>query len=295
MPFLISLLVGLSTLWCVGLNDPGKDPGTYQDYVLNQLNPDCYYNWAIYSENNLKNPKFNPMLWRVNQENISQAVRLAKQFNGRTWLVYNEPEGIDQANVDPVTGATWFDLAYDSIKSVDPTAIVACCGVMIRNEGIEWLNTFVKTAKHKPDAWHIHVYVNENKFSTWEPFLDHWWWWNNANGNNLPTYITETCAMYQTAQEDLLVGILEYHHPLLERVYWFSAYPEPIVKDWYCNLLNNDGDLVGLGSVFQDRERIIPSPTVQPTITPIPEDSETTDLPTAVEPFHSQYLPIMTK
>ena len=32
------------------------------------------------------------MLWRVNEGNIAQAVRLARIYPGKTWLIYNEPE-----------------------------------------------------------------------------------------------------------------------------------------------------------------------------------------------------------
>ena len=35
MTFLVNVL--LTTLFCIGLNDPGKNPGTYQDYVLQLL------------------------------------------------------------------------------------------------------------------------------------------------------------------------------------------------------------------------------------------------------------------
>lgn len=321
--FLINLIVGLSTLFCVGMNDPAKNPGYYRDLVF-QVNPDCYYNWAIYSEDNLKDQKFDPMLWKVTDGAINQAVRLAKQYPGRTWLVYNEPEGQDQANTNAIDGAKWFDKAYEAIKTADPTATIACCGVMIRNEGIDWLNVFIKNAKHLPDVWHIHVFVNQNDFKVWKQFIDYWWNWNSSNGLNKPTFVTETCGMYATAQEDLMIGVIQYKHPLLKRVYWFSAYPEPIVKDWYCNLLNSDNELAGLGATFQARNDFLPnkltpqpepptptktpSPTYTPTKepevtkTPIPtatlDPDETTNLPNDDEPtiyIYQEFLPVISK
>ena len=42
MVFLVNLLVGLTMTFCVGLNDPGKSPGQYQDFALTQLKPNCY-------------------------------------------------------------------------------------------------------------------------------------------------------------------------------------------------------------------------------------------------------------
>jgi hypothetical protein len=325
MTFLVNLFIGLSTLFCVGLNDPGKNPGTYQDYVLNQLNPDCFYNWAIYSESNLKNPKFDPMLWGVTDGNLAQAVRLATLYKGRTWLVYNEPEGSDQANTPAESAAIWFDKVYESIKAVDSTSTIACCGVMVRTEGIKWLDSFIKTAKHKPDVWHIHIYVNSTNFNDWLSFWNYWLSWNTAKGNSLPTFITETCNTYQEAQDDLLLNLLNYQHPLLKRIYWFSAYPEPQVQDWKCNLLNSDGGTVSVGDIFKDRNSLmatatphnkitpqpepptptatqtpVPTPTKIPTQTPtpVPTVDETTFIPNGVEPIiltEQIYLPRVSK
>lgn len=323
MTFLVNMFLALATTWCVGLNDPGKNPGTYQDYVLQQLKPDCYYTWGSYQEANLPNPLYNPMLFTVTEKGITQAVRLAKLYPGRTWLIYNEPEGSDQSNTKPEVAAEWFDKAYTQIKEVDSTATIACCGVMVRPEGIDWLDKFVKEAKHKPDIWHIHIYINSQNMNDWLSFWSWFLWWNNKSGDNKPVYVTETCATYQTAQEDILTSLIEYKHPLLKRIYWFSAYPEPIVKDWYCNLLNTEGDVVGVGDVFLNRAKLIPNkltpipeptkpeptktptPTVtptpttpKPTLTPIPTVDETTNIPTGVEPvimYLEYYLPIVSK
>lgn len=277
MTFLINvltnILVGFSTLWCIGMNDPAKNPGTYQDYVLNQLNPDCYYNWAIYSEDNLKNTKFDPMLWSVYDARIVQAVNLAKKYPGRTWLVYNEPEGLDQANTKPEKAAEWFDKVYTAIKEVDPTATIACCGVMVRTEGMDWLTEFVKKVVHLPDVWHIHIYINTDKISDWKLFYEWFLWWNEKYGSNKSIYVTETCATYLENQDNLLADLFEYSHPLLKRIYWFSAYPEPYVPSWNCNLLRDDGNLSGLGGLFSDRNNFnkltpVPEPTFTPTFTP---------------------------
>ena len=246
MTFLINVLLGLSTLFCVGMNDPAKNPGEFQNYVLNQVNPDCYYNWAIYDESNLKNSKFDPMLFRVNDGNIAQAVKLAKQYPGRTWLIYNEPEGIDQSNTSPETAAIWFDKVYTAIKAVDPTSTIACCGVMIRTEGINWLDTFVKNVKHKPDVCHIHVYTPKATFEAWKQYVDYWWYWNDKNGN-LPTYITETCAMSEPSQ-----SVFQYRQEFFPPTK-LTPQPEPTKKP-----------------TEEATKTPEPTKTPQPTVTPTP-------------------------
>ena len=205
MTFLINVL--LTTLFCIGLNDPGKNPGTYQDYVLQQLKPDCYYTWGSYQDVNMANPKYDPMLFGLSESLINKAVFLAKLYPGKTWLLLNEPEGSDQSNIKPEIAAVWFDKAYTQIKAVDSTALIACCGVMIRNEGIDWLDKFVKAAKYKPDVWHIHIYINSVEMSDWLAFWNWFLWWDDKAGNNLPIYVTETCATYQTSQNKLLLYV----------------------------------------------------------------------------------------
>lgn len=277
MTFIVNIL--LSTLFCIGLNDPGKNPGIHQDYVLQQLKPDCFYTWGSYQDANMVNPKYDPMLFKLNAASINKAISLAKQYPGRTWLIYNEPEGSDQSNTIPEIAAYWFDLAYVKIKEVDPTAKVVCCGVMIRTEGIDWLTKFVKEVKYKPDIWHIHIYINSQEMSDWLSFWNWFLHWNAEFGNNLPVYVTETCGTYQVKQERLLKSLLEYNHPLLKRVYWFSAYPEPIVSDWKCNLVNATGELTDLGNSLKPNKLTpVPEP---PTITPIPTKTpEPTKTPT---------------
>jgi hypothetical protein len=82
--------------------------------------------------------------------------------------------------------------------------------------------------------------------------------------------------MYADSQVSLLKDVLKYQHPLLKRVYWFSAYPEPQVANWKCNLLNNQGQQTAIGQVFATRSNptkltpIPEPPTATPTKTPIP-------------------------
>lgn len=320
MTFLVNLLVGVSTLFCVGLNDPGKNPGQYQDYVLKQLNPDCYYNWAVYSENNLINSEFNPMIFRPNEGNINQAVRLSKQYPSRTWLIYNEPENADQANVTADVAATWFDRAFEAIKQADPTAKIACCGVIVSEKGVNWVKEFYAKVQNKPDYWHIHVYINSTKFTDWKAFIDYWVYWNTQFGNK-KFLITETCGAEQTNQLQLMKDIFNYKNDLLDRVYWFSAYPEIVVPSWKCNLLNADGSLTDLGKTFQtlttapNKLTPVPEPTLKPTATaaitptatklpptatptitptPVPTIDETTGEGGTNEPHQQKlYLPIL--
>ena len=296
---LLALCLGMNQYW---INDTQK--------MLEMLNPPCWYDWGMREEYFYKQ-EYSPMIWRVTNARLLQAGELAIKYPGKTWFVYNEPEGKDQANTPPELAADWFDKAYKLIKSVDPSASVGCCGIMLRNEGITWQNTFNQTVTVKPDFYHIHIYALTK--TDWKSFIDYWHYYNVEN---VPTYITETCGMYSNDQTELLNYVANYKHPNIKQIYWFGAYPQ---EQWNCALLNNN-ELTYLGELYQQNNPTnltptpepvtptstpiptnTPTPVIQPlpteTNTPIPEDDSTNLYPTSEPIFYVyvKHLPISYK
>lgn len=295
--FLLALCLGMNQYW---LNDTQK--------MLEMLNPPCWYDWGM-REEYFYQQEYSPMLWKVNNRNLLNAGELAIKYPGKMWFVYNEPEGTDQANTSPEIAADWFDKTYKLIKSVDATAKVGCCGIMLRNEGITWQNTFNQTVTFKPDFYHIHIYaLNKND---WKSFIDYWHYYNTEN---VPTYITETCGMYDKNQADLLNYVANYQHPNIKQIYWFAAYPQ---DNWNCELMTS-AKLTYLGNIYKSPNNLTPTPepttTPSPTVTPTPTiaiqplptdtptpDGSSTDIEQTPEPdvviiyIYSQYLPIGVK
>lgn len=265
--YLVAILFNL----CLGFNTLAINPSQYQDKAKELTN--CYYNWRL-TEANFQDSNFTPMIWKPTNKNLLTVGELVIKYPGRTWLVYNEPEGKDQANTTPEVAATWFEQTYKLIKNLDPTAKVGCCGNMVRQESFDWLESFIQNTNTKPDFWHIHVYAFDGKTTTWKNFIDYWWYWNSKNWN-LNTSITETCGMNSENQVDLLNFVSSYQHPKLLSIYWFSAYEESL--QWNCHLLNNDGSLTTLGNewVLNLPTKLTPQPeptiplTPTPTATPI--------------------------
>jgi len=274
---------------CLAVNDPGKYPGTYQDLAL-ALNPTCWLNWGIYDEQNLQDPRFTPMLWKLNEASIKQASDYAAKYPGRTWLLYNEPEGLDQSNTTPASAAFYFDKAFTLIKNLDPTAKIACCGNMVREESIDWLNEFVRLAKFKPDYWHVHIYIADDEPKSWVAFWNYWDFWNVKSFGSLPTLITETCSV--SGGNQLFNFLLNYRNPKILNIYWFSAFPEPQVADWQCNLFDAAGKETLLAKSIPSNitpspepPRPIFTPSSTKTPTQLPTDTPTqlpTDTPTQV-------------
>jgi len=255
-----TFLVMLATLLCLGVNDPAKQPGAYLDATL-ALNPACWFNWQI-EDALMADARYQPMLFRVGSGTISRVDGLSRAYPGRVWLVYNEPEGqsAGQANVAPATAAGWMQQVSATVKANDATARVACCGNIVGTQGIDWLHGYLAAGGILPDVWHIHIYGATTP-AQWDAYMDYWWYWNATYGGNRPTFITETCGMWASNQTALLQYVAGYEHPKLERVYWFSAYPEPIVESWRCNLLNAERTPTALGATFAG---LVLTPTPEP-------------------------------
>lgn len=287
--FIFALCLGINQYW---INST--------ELALQLLQPECWYNWTYKPEENFKHPGFNPMLWRVNNTHLLQAGELSIKYPGRTWFVYNEPEGQNQANTAPDLASEWFDKAYTIIKNNDPSALVGCCGVMLRQSGFDWMDKFKPI--NKPDFYHIHIYATN--VNDWQAFIDYWHWWNTEN---VPTYITETCGVISNNQADLLNYVRHYNHPNIKQIYWFAAYHQ---DGWNCGLIEN-GTLNELGNIYNLKltptgEPVTPTitpttivtPTVFPTNTPTPTNTPIPDNVTGeiggIEPKHNNwYFPII--
>jgi len=321
-----TLYVLLSTvLLCLGINDPGKQPNEF-NAAAKALGADCWWNWGIYSEAHFTDPAFVPSYFKLGDGTGAQGAAYAKKYPGRVWLAYNEPEGINegQANVAPATAATLFAKFYASVKAVDPSAIIACCGNIVSTQGVDWMTAFLAATTVRPDRWHWHIYGATDP-AAWNYYADYLDYWIENIGGKRGYYITETCGMWSGDQVALLRHVASQQRPRLERVFWFSAYPEPIVASWRCNLLNAERTPTPLGQAF-GALRITPTaepptrtptatvtPTATPTRTATPTATPTatrtptiTPTPTAtlgeptgegnpvepVEPVRFQYLPI---
>lgn len=268
-----------TVLLCLGINDPGKQVNDY-NLAARALQPDCWWNWGVYDERHFQDPKFVPAFFTLSDSTITQMSGYAKKYPGRSWLLYNEPEGQNggQANVDPVVAAGFFGKAYAALKAADPTATVLCCGTIISTEGVNWLAKFMAATPTRPDKWHMHLYGGLDPTS-WDYYANYQDWWVDNVGGKRNYYLTETCGMWSSDQTALLKYVASVSRPRLERVFWFGAYPEPYVPDWRCNLLNADKSRTALGNIFAGiiaaRATPTPTPTRTPTRTPVPTNTVT--------------------
>lgn len=242
------LLVSLSTLFCVAINDYQHQPATAPtDAALTQLAPPCWHNWQAHPIR-FADPGYTPSVWRPTDSNVSATGRLAAANPGRTWLLWNEPESHDQANTPPEVAA---GLTAKYMDAIGNNGITACCGNMISTNGIDWLNAYLAAGGRKPNVWHVHVYGLD--VAGWQAALNYWWWWHSQHGEGKPTIISETSLMWASATEQakLLQYLQGYNDSRVLAVYWFSSFVEPTVPSWAGSaLLDASLNKTALGELY---------------------------------------------
>ena len=160
-----------------GVTWPGAPTGLIDG--LAELGVNAVHHWN-YSEAKLalaeeKGIEYLPHIWGcgltdkpwdvVDLVAISQ---FAEDHPGLRWLVFNEPDRIEQANCHPKIAAEVYHDIYYALKEADPTALVYCCGTS-RYEGHEqWLGAFMQEYSDKylvanggippMDGVHLHFY-----------------------------------------------------------------------------------------------------------------------------------------
>ncbi len=118
-----------------------------------------------------------PMIWGAGI-NVANSQAYARAHPGSYWLIWNEPNWADQANLTPSQAAELYDSVRNTIKSADLSARLIVGGVALRRDdrnaarpaemgGIPWLDGFISAykASHngvKPEfnGIHFHYYAD---------------------------------------------------------------------------------------------------------------------------------------
>jgi hypothetical protein len=127
--------------------------------TLDQLtNVSWFFNWSF--TGSWEDPRYMPMVYGASHANqLDQLASYASNYPGKTWLIFNEPDISEQANLTPAEGAGLYAAVYDAIKGADPTAKLFCCGTAFANT--QWLEEFRQfdEVKTRPvDGIHFHGY-----------------------------------------------------------------------------------------------------------------------------------------
>lgn len=200
------------TQHCYALPEPYKHWPIYLE-VTEKLNT-CTHNWYT-APQFLEDERHTPSIWNANftPGTITQIAKLASDYPGRTWLFFNEPEFEGQANTKPEIAAV--HVRYWS-EAVGDNGRFACCGNLFYPSlgGLKWLEDYLAADGPIPDAWHIHIYVNN--VWEWNQVIGGWQRWNAEHGN-LPTIISEAGS-----GQEVHDFVKTWGWDGFESVYWFG-------------------------------------------------------------------------
>jgi len=227
-----------------------------------------FYNWGYtgthdgFAVEGWNDRKFVPMVWGKGA-NLDSVAATAQAHPGRVWLIYNEPDLPEQANIPPEVAAQDYALLYDAIKGADPAAKLYCCGEAWAKHA--WMEEFLTYVERPIDGVHIHGY----------PMKDGSYWPHRMNANlatnNLdafyewcqlqpelagkPVWITEvgvlswycTIDTPEKIRDQFMLPFMAWFKTSpYERAAWFSDY------SWSTcgNLVNTDGSLTVVGDTW---------------------------------------------
>ena len=149
-------------MWAI-LGDPG-----YYDW-----------HWVTGGEN------YQRMIYsRIDERDWRTIQQLIRRDPSHLWLVMNEPERRDQANLSPADGA---DLAKLMRLA---GACIAAPGVIITTQGLDWLDDYLSAGGPVSEAWHVHLYYAETADGL-DRRLETWGEWMCKRDLVRPTIISE--------------------------------------------------------------------------------------------------------
>lgn len=156
--------------------------------------------------------------------------RLAEQYPGKTWCLFNEPDMPTQDRISPQNALLQYRIWKDAIGN---NGRIAGYGVGVQKNYSgwrNWLDEWLHIGGPLPDVWHMHIYANDTVI--WNNLYEEWQAWNIEH-NNLPTIISE--AGGDLNKEGNTDGWLSIYHHLrqwvdsrVESVFLFTNKPE-----WY--------------------------------------------------------------
>lgn len=219
-----------------------------------------FYNWAAYARDCV-----NPNFWPMVRGQAIQATMIDACDDGRTLLVYNEPE-LGSFSATPTQAAIF--VRYWSKTWSGP---VACCGNFYSDgggdlTGVQWFIDFVKAYLSmygelpQLSAIHLHVYehrtLDMGDLKAWRIMADIWGW--SIIVSESGTFPSDTYTPDEIAAR--LPGFLAEVEDTLQpdHLIWFSDYVKPWALGgppqaaWHnLNLTNADNTLTPVGEAWQ--------------------------------------------
>lgn len=228
--------LGVGAPWQSGDNIPA---------MLERLRPAWWYDWRFEQTGA---PGYVPMIWSDGVWDMHQAtlVSLFERRPDQFWLIWNEPERADQANMAPERAAALTtEIAAHGIGYAAP-------GVALTSDGYIWLEDYLRHGGPVPHCWHVHIY-RCIKPDQWLAAWGRWRNWMHDHDVVRPTIVSETNGWTegsygQRRMLEQVDAVLEFDE-LLQAAAWFATRWD----SWGSgvpDLLDDDGELTPTGATF---------------------------------------------
>jgi len=240
---------------------PKKGVGGWDNPTgLAQVGLSWGYNWSLSPNNYNSIYEHVPMIFGKDYDAQSVAA-IARAHPGSNWLIWNEPDYWQQANIKPTEAAQLYRTLRPLIKGADPTARLIVGGVY--NLDTQWLSDFrseyYRLYNEWPvvEGWAVHYYVGSTTYdkTAWRQALERVRDWMQANGGMVELWLTEFgCLNSDSIAYQVMADQVPWldAQPWLTRYAWFAAF----ASGQYCpncsgSLFNSDGSLTSLGQLYR--------------------------------------------
>lgn len=222
------MTLGIGLPWQWAESDPG-----YYARALALLSPPSWYTWKA---DCLGQPGFTPMVWQPKLgPHFTKAIEAAQHGPRTTWLLGNEPERQEQANVSPAdfVAAIQVWLALVGGQWAGP-------GILWGDEGRWWLYEYIKLGGPIPDYWAIHIYGSRDSRGWFDQYHHARRFFAELRVHR-PVWVTETNGGEQLMRDLAASDITAY---------WYSAH-DPFGDNRAADLTNADAtSLTELGRLY---------------------------------------------
>lgn len=213
--------------------------------VFDELDPPWWYDWRW---ENCADDRYLPMIWSdgVWRQQRDVLEMLFKRWPDKLWMLWNEPERRDQANMDPAEAAALtHEIAAYGIH-------YAAAGIALTSAGFRWMDAYMAAGGPVPDCWHVHIYeASPNDFDfAW----NRWRQWMTDNNAERPTIISEcngyTQGVYRQIEMVQHIQRRIEEDELMQAAGWFATRFPMMQNSW---LFNEDNQLTDVGRAYVAR------------------------------------------
>lgn len=148
---------------------------------------------------------------------------IAATYPGRTWLIWNEPDVPNQADIDPIQAIPitreWVTIIRDHGGQIAGYGVtVVHSSHWLKDRWKTWLQEWTDLGGPMPDYAHVHIYAGTPQ--EWDDLWGRWDDWNSANWN-LPTILSEVGQGPAVAAH-----LRELVNPKIVRMHWFTNFTD---------------------------------------------------------------------